>query len=735
MREVWATRGAASRHWENRLARAVGRAKAATGMALVAVSCAVGTGCGSGGGTGSGESTEAVASTAEACKATPPRGDSPSAPPVVLSWGPEFGPSAIRKSTPIEVTVTNLRNEQVTVEVSLRGGGLDQRVAAASVGVYSLEPGEVRSVPIGLSDLPIQSLGAPGLIELTATCSGASWTGIRAAPKPLYVQFAPGYSAIYASTKSTWATTALGLVCGDTENPDYTTLLAHPDQFLNKLLFYPRGLSPGTRSCLGLDDSAGGSWYCSTGGNLAAQKFYARLTGPLIHPSGRYRASEGGLVDVPATATGGSMVPVEQTLFDISARVAPFVVSIPPALYIPRPTKVCAKWDAWYIDAGFGEDYLNVAAGQSYPARYASVEVRGETWPGTWWVGYLDADGCTPQLSLLQGSYFLRLKPDFKLNLAEFHIINDQSNPASTWALAFNVTGDSPDPTLVALGGASGTAAVVALLLSNWDSGIVPGTCRVTLSEGNCMNEGAYGQAGDVCIGNEPNYPYTYTGAYKYVIAHELGHAIDQAASGFPSYSYARDESSLPDSCCCKHVQGANGIHCLQSWQLSSPAMMEGFAYMYSAKVFNEWRDADCMLAYGKEFREDNGNVLRPPVPIDCRNPRKWMKTHCDIQEYHGVPTHAGVELDWVTFFWNVHAPQEYGDKRISMDDYFRIKRTACTGNQMQRCAGTETLYWGKLRDGAFTYFGKDDQNIKYRHMLKMADDHGVYSKSVDEGP
>jgi len=148
---------------------------------------------------------------------------------------------------------------------------------------------------------------------------------------------------------------------------------------------------------------------------------------------------------------------------------------------------------------------------------------------------------------------------------------------------------------------------------------------------------------------------------------------------------------------------------------------LEGFAQFYAAKVFNEWRHNDCRFAYYKEFLRDDGVVQIPPVAMSCRDPHKWMKTHCDVTNHNG-----GVEMDWMTFFWNIHAPQEYGDKRISMADYYVIKKLACTGDSALWCRGSHDLDFQKFRGGALTYFGGDYYNKKYVHIFRMGDEHGV---------
>jgi len=78
-----------------------------------------------------------------------------------------------------------------------------------------------------------------------------------------------------------------------------------------------------------------------------------------------------------------------------------------------------------------------------------------------------------------------------------------------------------------------------------------------------------------------------------------------------------------------------------------------------------------------------------------------------------------------MTFLWNIHAPAEYGTKRISMSDYYAIKKRACTGGS-SKCTNSHEINYQKFRDAALVHFGGLNIAPKYKHIVAMGLDHGV---------
>lgn len=171
------------------------------------------------------------------------------------------------------------------------------------------------------------------------------------------------------------------------------------------------------------------------------------------------------------------------------------------------------------------------------------------------------------------------------------------------------------------------------------------------------------------------------------------------------------------DDCACQHVTAANGLHCLQSAERYFAALDEGIAHFNSARA-NNWQthpvtgvpEEDCTFSYYKEVlspelmglscgtdvactttpRRDitTGTKAYPPMGVDCGTAFNWRDQECGNQ---GVLATYATELDFLQFFWAVHA-QGAPTERMTMDDIYSTLRAACTGS-WSACGGEE-LRW-----------------------------------------
>ncbi|MCL2825480.1 MAG: hypothetical protein FWD57_15925, partial [Polyangiaceae bacterium] len=66
----------------------------------------------------------------------------------------------------------------------------------------------------------------------------------------------------------------------------------------------------------------------------------------------------------------------------------------------------------------------------------------------------------------------------------------------------------------------------------------------------------------------------------------------------------------------------------------------------------------------------------------------------------------------------------EYGSKRISMSDYYAIKKRACT-NGSAKCTNSHIINYQAFLDAARMHFG-GIFSAKYKHIDAMGTDHGV---------
>jgi len=623
-------------------------------------------------------------------------GESPSRPPVLISW--HVGAShVLDEEHALTAKLDNWRDEPAEVTLELTGVGLDQRVSTVKGATVTLAPGEKRDVVVPLQRLPIQSVGAPAQIDLSGTCSLADGRQIRLPAVALHVQFDNGYERAYASTDGGWDVMALAYVGGDVSREEYAQMTAAE-------------LSTDAGSVLSVSTPAGGI------DKAKARALYDKLVEPALHPSGRYVGDGGELSELKDPGSGG--VPVQlrsdqmAALSEIMEHGAPDESKAAEGPTDEPGTKgplawgryltMCAKWGVQFNDSGLGEDYLNGTGFQQAPARYADAQIR-KIGGIDYWIGNLDVNGCAPNTFLPYGDYYLRVRPDFDTtNNTRFYETRTNPSTFDTFWLPFSVviglmnttvtTGDHP---------ASRIGAVVSQLLITSETGIgltADHEYRLVYDTGNCGGTGAYSQGDYICYGYDPNGG-PHTTASKITIAHEIGHSVDKAGSGLgqTNYNWSTD---IPH-CSCDHVQYANQLHCIQSIEHTGTAFIEGFAQFFAANAFNTRYQSDCTFAYYKEFLDDNNNVWSPPVAMSCRDAHRWMKNHCDFPDDGG-----GVEMDWMTFLWSVHAWAESGSDKIGATDYHMIKRTACTGGTSGFCDWTDEPEFDDLRSAADGYFG-----------------------------
>lgn len=168
----------------------------------------------------------------------------------------------------------------------------------------------------------------------------------------------------------------------------------------------------------------------------------------------------------------------------------------------------------------------------------------------------------------------------------------------------------------------------------------------------------------------------------KSIVAHEIGHVVQSWNGGNPlSPSGYMPASSAGDPLVrCDHVVGANGLHCLQSWELSPAAQGEGYAQFFASKTWNNPTQNDCNFAYYKEVLYpscipgaagcaqqvgSSNYVNATPVPVSCKNTIRWRNHHAaDLTQNAANELNAdgtirygyiGTEWDWMTFYYNLN--------------------------------------------------------------------------------
>lgn len=243
------------------------------------------------------------------------------------------------------------------------------------------------------------------------------------------------------------------------------------------------------------------------------------------------------------------------------------------------------------------------------------------------------------------------------------------------------------------------------------------------------------GPAGERIVGD------TY---WKYTMAHELGHAVQERAMGglSASYSVTAPAFAPPPKCACDHVTSSNTLHCLQSIEEPNAAHIEGWAQFYASRVWNDIAQPDCTFKYYKEFASDvclpgmpadgcftlpSGLISnKPPVPVSCIDPVRWRNTQCfdDTIGSGEAVTRWSTEYDYMGFLYSLDT--QGGASRLTMNDLFDVFRAVCSGGV---CAPfVATVAWDDcvgpncqpgvagLTGGADAAFGADsDQAAQFR--------------------
>lgn len=234
---------------------------------------------------------------------------------------------------------------------------------------------------------------------------------------------------------------------------------------------------------------------------------------------------------------------------------------------------------------------------------------------------------------------------------------------------------------------------------------------------------------------------------WKYVLAHEAGHLIQQRAIGSPGstgYEFSNIPPGCPPSnqvtnasgnvvcadppgtdalCRCDHVEQSNKLHCLQSLETPGSAQLEGFGQFYASKIWNRRAEPDCTFVYYKEFldqqcrsaecstvtpaqpsRFDSLQRSIPPVAVSCATPPRWRNNFCAVAT-------LGTEIDWMAFFWRLHGGSGVTLSMADINDvYLRAclaecaQRPTAPGCMLGRCVNDQA--WDELETAATEAFG-----------------------------
>ncbi|AKV04302.1 hypothetical protein AKJ09_10965 [Labilithrix luteola] len=523
-------------------------------------------------------------------------------------------------------------------------------------------------------DIPSQPTAHEGLFHVEFIPNGGD-DAFRLATTNIYYQFAPGYTAVRFNGER-GADSLLNEV-------NY----ASPDDYFAALSPHLTDLEQPTTGRILLAD---GTWQDMQFGVPKGPEYEVvggyRLGGPF----GYGRPAFGPREDLdayfyPPKAIDWHFVPTELT----------------------GSRKVCAAIEPDFRDGNRGETYGNSAI----PASFMKASLfgsgltillpNGKVKRESIWTGWLDADGCTPELAIVKGKYSLVVTSSMhRVGADGFHstyVDIQQKNAAGdmapvSWALSFQtlvwvLEGTSPGLNVRITGGLAGNAAATASRLLRMDQeGIKPASYTIRLHDvpDGCVTQGqkvgALLNTNGIDICPNDGAPANENNAYyKFVIAHELGHYVERESHGtIPSppdwtnpYAVSDSGANIPLGCNCSFVVPAgNRLHCLQSQEVYSMGSVEGFGQFFATRMWNDPAAAAPRFQYYKHFREPTGTVLPPGGKIVNvrQTPIKWSDTYCPA-----TADGRSTEYDFLGFYWSINtAPSA---ERTPLDHLFAIMK------------------------------------------------------------
>jgi hypothetical protein len=414
------------------------------------------------------------------------------------------------------------------------------------------------------------------------------------------------------------------------------------------------------------------------------------------------------------------------TMFRLLAFLAVTLYGVPSFAY---GLTFCAKWPYSFRDHGQGEDGLlhstPTASSGLIKAAYTFARLKHN---GVYVAaGLLNSSGCFPIREAALGTYDMEFesylsKPtggvptggvvsvtELEGGVTEFFynkVVISQLLPRDD-TQTVNIAVDVPT--------VGNTMAAATQMLLESDSAIGPSLLINVVAN----DPGA--------TGTSPTAPYTVSlgrssdgskdASWKYVIAHEIGHAIQ-----FKLFGVLNHESYLEDPninyCNCRHIENVlDAQHCLQGREQAAGAQQEGWGQFVALDAMNNDGQTDGTFIYYKDFLfpptgYEQVGEKPPPIKIDGRKKYKWMNTLCPQ-----VGAYLGTELDWMGFYFAVHSTTA---NKYTITQLQSTYLQGCTGGT---CTGQKPT-WTNLRDATAALYGAG--SAKSNHWISRGADYKV---------
>lgn len=141
----------------------------------------------------------------------------------------------------------------------------------------------------------------------------------------------------------------------------------------------------------------------------------------------------------------------------------------------------------------------------------------------------------------------------------------------------------------------------------------------------------------------------------KFLVGHEVGHSAEMVYQndkfGTAQYLYGGYGLNGGGPQC----DDGDEAHALTSLEYTSDGIMEGFAHFLSADAYNDHNSQTGRFTYYKSALGFPRDIpLEGTGAFNVANPHlsnRFAERVCDP-----VPQNAGTELDWLRFFWDLHA-------------------------------------------------------------------------------
>jgi hypothetical protein len=358
---------------------------------------------------------------------------------------------------------------------------------------------------------------------------------------------------------------------------------------------------------------------------------------------------------------------------------------------------ICPFWRYMFRDQGNGEDFLRHNTGQTFgdfAAKRTLIRINNAV------TLFTSSGGCTSPISLAPGTYTVSMFPSMTRENRSISVFPTSARQARAYTSTIVVQADRNHTLIMNKGLNDPVAAAAAISTHLLDLSDIGGlaaqqyriyaeeqcppslpTCGEPLVGTSACTQLLPNSGPEVFLG--PDNSGGWRAFSKFVVAHELGHAMAFVAIGFLGGDYCEVVPEDELLCRCDFVTVSNKLHCLNSREKIAPAQTEAFAHFYAANMMNRRTENSCVFTYYKEMITPF-TIAQPPFPVQCNIMSQWRDNFCAKND-------TGVGIDWLPFYWRLTSDSGAASaRRFALADFVNLYREAC-GNA--RCVGQQPKF------------------------------------------